>query len=143
MSKSSAIFVLALKLFYFDYPQDSTARIWRLFLNTHSPIKLELENFAIEVLEKSKEVPVLVDFTAEWCAPCQVMIPILNQLAASSKGKFIIGKVDTDEQQKLAGQYNVRGFPTFKLFRHGKVVEETTGVQSERILREMINHYCI
>jgi putative thioredoxin len=66
------------------------------------------------------------------------MIPILNKLAAESQGQFLIVKVDTDEEQKLAGQHGVRGFPTFKLFRHGEVVEETFGAQSKTVLRDMI-----
>lgn len=105
-------------------------------------VEVEIDNFAVQVLEKSKKVPVLVDFTAKWCAPCQIMIPILNDMAAKSQGQFIIVKVDTDEQQKLAGQHGVRGLPTFKLFRHGEVVAETFGAQSEKVLREMIErHY--
>jgi putative thioredoxin len=100
--------------------------------------EVDINNFAVEVLEKSKQVPVLVDFTADWCAPCRVMIPILNKLAAESQGQFLIVKVDTDEEQKLAGQHGVRGFPTFKLFRHGEVVEETFGAQSKTVLRDMI-----
>jgi len=100
--------------------------------------EVDINNFAVEVLEKSKQVPVLVDFTADWCAPCRVMIPILNKLAAKSQGQFIIVKVDTDEEQKLAGQHRVRGFPTFKIFRHGEVVEETFGAQPETVLRDMI-----
>ncbi|MEN8215196.1 MAG: thioredoxin domain-containing protein [Pseudomonadota bacterium] len=103
--------------------------------------EVDINNFAIEVLEKSKQVPVLVDFTADWCAPCRIMIPILNKLAAESQGQFLIVKVDTDEQQKLAGQHSVRGFPTFKLFRHGEVVAETFGAQSQTVLRDMIESH--
>ena len=104
-------------------------------------IDVNIDNFAVKVLAKSKELPVLVDFTADWCAPCRFMTPVLNKMANNSHGKFLIAKVDTDEQQKLAGQYGIRGFPTFKLFRHGKVVEEMAGAKSEKILREMINRH--
>jgi putative thioredoxin len=69
------------------------------------------------------------------------MAPILNKLAAKSQGQFIIVKVDTDEQQKLAGQHGIRGLPTLKLFRHGEVVAETFGAQSETVLRDMINRH--
>ncbi len=104
-------------------------------------IEVEINNFATEVLEKSSTIPVLVDFTADWCAPCQVMIPILNKMVADSQGEFIIVKVDTDKQQKLAGQHGIRGLPTFKVFRQGKIVEETFGAQSEKKLRDMINRH--
>ncbi|RKZ61856.1 MAG: hypothetical protein DRR08_07655 [Candidatus Parabeggiatoa sp. nov. 2] len=101
-------------------------------------IEVDIDNFAVEVLEKSFTVPVLVDFTAEWCAPCRVLMPRLKKLATELQGQFILAQVDTDEQQKLAGQHGIRGLPTLKFFRHGKVVEEASGLQSERILREMI-----
>jgi putative thioredoxin len=104
-------------------------------------IEVDIDNFAVKVLAKSKDLPVLVDFTADWCAPCRFMAPVLNKMANNSHGEFIIAKVDTDEEQKLAGQYGIRGFPTFKLFRHGKVVEEMAGAKSEKILREMINRH--
>jgi putative thioredoxin len=103
--------------------------------------EVNINNFTAEVLNKSKKRPVLVDFTADWCAPCRVMAPILNKLAAKSQGQFIIVKVDTDEQQKLAGQHGIRGLPTLKLFRHGEVVAETFGAQSETVLRDMINRH--
>ena len=101
-------------------------------------IKVDIDNFAVEVVEKSFTVPVLVDFTADWCAPCRVLIPLLNKLATELEGQFILAKVDTDEQQKLAGQHGIRGLPTLKLFRDGQLVQEVSGLQSERILREMI-----
>jgi len=104
-------------------------------------IEVDIDNFAEKVLAKSKELPVLVDFTADWCGPCKFMTPVLNKMANNSHGEFIIAKVDTDEQQKLAGRYGIRGFPTFKLFRHGKVVDETSGAKSEKILRDMINSH--
>jgi len=105
-------------------------------------IKVDLNNFASEVIAKSNHIPVLVDFTANWCAPCRVIMPILNKLAVDLEGQFILAKVDTDEQQKLAGQHGIRGLPTLKLFRREKVVEETYGVQTETTLRELIvRHY--
>jgi putative thioredoxin len=104
-------------------------------------VDVNIDNFVVEVLEKSKDIPVLVDFTADWCAPCRVMAPILTQLAENSQGQFIIATVDTDEQQKLAGQHGIRGLPTFKLFKQGQVVEETFGAQSEVQLRKMIERH--
>jgi putative thioredoxin len=101
-------------------------------------IEIDLNNFSSEVIKKSHHIPVLVDFTADWCAPCRVITPIITKLAAELKGQVILAKVDTDEQQKLAGQHGIRGLPTLKLFRRGEVVEETYGAQTERSLREMI-----
>ncbi len=104
-------------------------------------IYANLENFSTEVVEKSKQVPVLVDFTADWCAPCRILMPILNNLAEEYQGQFILAKVDTDEEQKLAGQHGVRGFPTLKLYRHGKIVDEAQGMQPETMLRKMIEQH--
>jgi putative thioredoxin len=99
------------------------------------------DNFTTEVLEKSNQVPVLVDFWADWCAPCKMLMPVLTKLAEEYQGQFILAKVNSDEQQQLASQYGVRSLPTLKLFRHGKVVDETMGVQSEATLREMIDRH--
>ncbi|HHB92019.1 MAG TPA: thioredoxin [Thioploca sp.] len=99
------------------------------------------QNFKTEVLDKSNQIPVLVDFWASWCAPCKMIEPILEKLVEEYQGQFILAKIDTDEQQQLAGQYSIRGIPALKLFRHGKVVEETSGVQSEDVLRKMIDKH--
>lgn len=98
-------------------------------------------NFAKEVIEKSKQVPVLVDFWAEWCAPCKILIPVLDKLVNEYQGKFILAKVNTDEEQRLAGQHGIRSIPTLKLFRYGKVVDEVMGAQSESALRTMIDRH--
>jgi len=99
------------------------------------------QNFATEVLERSKQVPVLVDFWADWCAPCKMLMPIVTQLAEAYQGQFILAKVNSDAEQGLAMEYGVRSLPTLKLFRHGDVVEEVMGVQPESVLRTMIDRY--
>ncbi|MCK5877619.1 MAG: thioredoxin, partial [Candidatus Marithrix sp.] len=104
-------------------------------------IVADQQNFTTEVIEKSNQVPVLVDFWASWCAPCKMIEPVLEKLAEEYQGQFIVAKIDTDEQQQLAGQYSIRGIPALKLFRHGEIVEEMSGVQSEAVLRNMIDKY--
>ena len=108
-----------------------------------SPYLIEANenNFDNVVLEKSKEIPVLVDFWAEWCGPCRAVAPVLENLAAKSDGKFMIAKVDTDVEQRLAGRYGIRSLPTLKLFRHGSVVEEVMGAQPESALQTMIERH--
>jgi putative thioredoxin len=98
-------------------------------------------NFPTEVLDRSEKVPVLVDFWAEWCAPCKMLLPVLEQLVQKNQGNFILAKVNTDEQRELAAQYNIRSIPSLKLFRHRQVVEEVTGVQPETVLQTLIDRY--
>lgn len=95
------------------------------------------------VLDRSINVPVLVDFWAEWCAPCKMLMPILAQLANEYQGKFQLVKVNTDEQQPLAMQYGVRSLPTLKLFRNGEIVDEIIGVQPESAIRAIIDRYIV
>ena len=104
-------------------------------------VEVTAENFDREVLETSHRVPVLVDFWAEWCGPCKMQLPILLQLAERYAGKFVLGKVNTDEQQALASHHGIRSIPTMKLFRHGQVVDEVMGVQSEASLRQLLDPY--
>jgi putative thioredoxin len=99
------------------------------------------ENFDELVIQGSNEVPVLVDFWASWCNPCQMLMPIVTKLAEEYQGKFHLVKVNSDEQQALAGQYGVRSLPTLKLFRHGQVVEEVMGAQPEPALRQLLDQY--
>ena len=98
-------------------------------------------DFLREVVEKSREIPVLVDFWAVWCAPCQMLNPVLVKLADEFQGKLRIAKVDIDEQQELALQYGVRSVPTLKLFHGGQVVRELLGAQPENVLRQAIEPY--
>jgi putative thioredoxin len=104
-------------------------------------VSVTAANFAQAVIEKSSQVPVLVDFWAEWCSPCKMLMPILTQLAEEYQGQFVLAKVNTDEQQELATQYGIRSIPTLKLFRRGRVVEEVAGVQSETMLRNLIDKH--
>lgn len=99
------------------------------------------EQFRTLVLERSHEIPVLVDFWAPWCGPCRVLTPVLTKLAEEYGGKFFLAKVNTDAEQELATEYQIRGIPAIKLFRHGEVVGELVGVQPEPALRALIDPF--
>lgn len=97
------------------------------------------ENFQSEVLEKSKSVPVVVDFWAEWCQPCQILKPVLEALAEEYAGKFILAKVNADNNQNLAAQFGIRGIPSVKAVYGGKIVNEFSGVLPEAEIRKFLD----
>ncbi len=88
-------------------------------------ITITKENFEQEVLKADK--PVLVDFWATWCGPCQMLGPIIAQIAEEQEGKIVVGKVNVDEQQELAVKFNVMSIPTLLVFKNGEVVNQGIG----------------
>ncbi len=110
---------------------------------TDSPYIFEAtqQNFGQVVLEASRRVPVVVDFWAAWCAPCRMLMPVLAELAEAYAGKFVLAKVNTEEQQELARQYAIRSLPTVKIFRDGKVVDEFLGAQPASVIRDILERH--
>jgi thioredoxin 1 len=92
------------------------------------------QNFEDEVLKSEK--PVLVDFWAEWCGPCQMMGPIIEELAKELEGKFKIGKLNVDENREIAGKYGIMSIPTLIIFKDGKEAKQLVGLQSKEGLKE-------
>ena len=96
------------------------------------------QNFNEEVLKS--DAPVLVDFWAPWCGPCQMVGPMIEELSKEYEGKAIkIGKCNVDESSDIASQYNVMSIPAFKVFKGGEVVDEVTGGVQKDKLKEMID----
>ena len=99
-------------------------------------VKLTQENFAAEVLKAP--MPVLVDFWAEWCGPCKMIGPILEELADEYGSRLKVGKVNIDQEQGLAAEYGVRAIPTLLLFQQGQVADQMVGLRSKRDLKASI-----
>ena len=98
------------------------------------------ENNFDEVVLKSS-VPVLVDFWAEWCGPCRAMAPILDQFASEHEGKMTVAKLNVDENQALAAQYQITAIPAMKLFRDGAVADELIGTRPKPQLEAELAKY--
>jgi thioredoxin 1 len=100
-------------------------------------ITLTQETFAKEVTESPG--PILVDFWAEWCGPCKMLAPILDELAAEYEGRVRFGKVNIDEHGPLAAQFNIQSIPTLLLFDEGQVAEQLVGLRSKKDLKTRLD----
>jgi len=94
------------------------------------------QNFEQEVIKSDK--PALVDFWAPWCGPCQMMGPIIEELAKDMEGKAKVGKLNVDEHPETAQKYGIMSIPSLKIFKGGQVVKEFVGVQSKDALKEAL-----
>jgi len=100
-------------------------------------LALNAENFGTEVL--AAPGPVLVDFSAEWCGPCRMLRPVLDELAEEYQGRIKIGQVNIDEFPALAAQYGVHSFPTLTLFKDSQVLDQVVGLRSKRDLKASLD----
>jgi thioredoxin len=91
-------------------------------------------SFASEVIGASSAKAVLVDAWAEWCGPCRMIAPVLDQLAAESNGRYKIAKLNVDENPRTAQQFNIRSIPTMLIFKNGKLVDQIVGAQPKQAI---------
>ena len=106
---------------------------------SENTLEITSENFDNQVINSS--VPVLIDFWAEWCGPCKMLMPTIEKIASDYKGKVVIGKVNVDNEPNLAANYNVRGIPNVLIFHSGKVQEQLVGNVPESQITDILNKF--
>ena len=101
-----------------------------------STVKITTTNFEQEVLQS--QIPVLLDFWADWCGPCRMAAPIIDEIAAETAGKVKVGKVNVDPDIELAQRYRIASIPTFLVFKNGELAEKAIGLQSKEDLVNLL-----
>ena len=110
-------------------------------IQTSNMVDVDAENFFEQVVEKSRTVPVVVDFWAPWCDPCKTLTPILEELANEYAGEIQLAKINIDEQQELAMQFSVRSVPTVFLIKDGAVVDGFQGAQPKNNIQQFLSKH--
>ncbi len=100
---------------------------------------VEITDANFEELVKNSDRPVLVDFWAEWCGPCKMLTPVVEELAAEYEGKAIIGKLNVDDNPEISAKFNVRSIPTLLVFKDGQVVDKQIGVVPKSVLAQKLD----
>lgn len=98
-------------------------------------LKFTKDNFDAEVI--GSDIPVLVDFFATWCGPCQLIAPIIEEIAEEYAGKVKVGKINVDEEQALAIRYGIQSIPTLLIFKNGEVAEKIVGLRSKEAITKL------
>lgn len=101
-----------------------------------STVKITTTNFEQEVLQS--QIPVLLDFWADWCGPCRMAAPIIDEIATETAGKVRVGKVNVDTDIELAQRYRIASIPTFLVFKNGELTEKAIGLQSKEDLMNLL-----
>ena len=104
-------------------------------------VTIDERNAARYLIEESMQRPVVIDFWADWCGPCKILMPLLEKLAAEYAGAFLLAKVNADEQQMIAQQFGVRSLPTVLVMQNGQPVDGFVGAQPESAIREILEKY--
>ena len=108
-------------------------------MSADSPVHITQANWQSEVMES--DIPVVVDFWAEWCGPCRAIAPVLEELAKEQAGKLKVAKVNVDENQPLAAEFGIRSIPTLLVFKGGVVQEQMGGAMNKEALGERLSAY--
>ena len=104
-------------------------------------------NKAVEITDANfaqtlkSDQPVLVDFWAAWCGPCQVLGPVIDELAQETTGQFVVGKLDVDQNSRTAAQHSIRSIPTLIIFKNGQEVDRLMGIQTKAVLKANLAKY--